>query len=206
MPRKVYKKNNSNSQNNPISKLEKLIDINSQLEVCTFYIYFLFRLPRKMSRPTALVWACLLWYAAIGSSFAASSYNHYRLPTSVRPEHYRLEIATHLDDHKGFDFSGLVEITLNVFENANNITLHATNLTIDQTLIQIKNLDDVEQNILLDSIEVNPKHDYYIMKLSKPLVKNGRYLLKMPFKAELNKNLFGYYRSVYTDKTSGERR
>lgn len=156
-----------------------------------------------MSRPTTVVWACLLWFAA--SSNSAPSYNHYRLPTSVRPEHYKLEIATHLDDEKGFEFSGLVGITLKVLENANNITLHAKNLTIDQTMIQIKNLDGAEQDVSLDSIEVNPLHDYYIMKLSKPLVK-GRYLLKMPFKAELNKNLFGYYRSVYTDKTTGERR
>lgn len=159
-----------------------------------------------MSRPTTVVWACLLWFAAIGTSYSAPSYNHYRLPTSVCPEHYKLEIATHLNDEKGFEFSGLVGITLKVLENANNITLHAKNLTIDQTMIQIKNLDDAEEDVLLDSIEVNPLHDYYIMKLSKPLVKDGRYLLKMPFKAELNKNLFGYYRSVYTDKTTGERR
>lgn len=159
-----------------------------------------------MSRPTMIAWACLLWFAAIGSSYAVPSYNHYRLPTSVRPEHYKLEIATHLDDDKGFEFSGLVAITIKVLENANNITLHARNLTIDQTLIQIRNLNGAEQDISLNSIEVNPLHDYYIIKLSEPLVKDGRYLLKMPFKAELNTNLFGYYRSVYTDKATGEKR
>lgn len=159
-----------------------------------------------MSRAMTVFWVCFLWLSCIGKGYAASSYDHYRLPTSVRPEHYRLEIVTHLDDENGFEFSGLVGITINVFENSNNITLHAKNLTIDQKLVEIKNLDGADQGISLESIEVNPLHDYYIMKLSKPLLKDGRYLLKMPFKAELNKNLFGYYRSVYTDKTTGERR
>lgn len=153
-----------------------------------------------------VAWICILWLAGIGSSYADSSYNHYRLPTSVRPEHYRLEINTHLNDERGFEFSGLAEITIQVLENANNITLHSKNLTIDQYSIQIQNLDDTEQDIALDSIEINPLHDYYILKLSKPLVKSDRYLLRMPFMAELNTNLFGYYRSVYTVKATGERR
>lgn len=161
-----------------------------------------------MSRPIMVALTIILcWFAAaIGTSNAAASYKHYRLPTAVRPEHYKLEIATHLNDEKGFEFSGLVGITIQVLDNANNITLHAKNLTIDQSSIQIKNLEDTEENIQLDSIEINPIHDYYIMKLSKPLVKGGRYLLQMPFKAELNTNLYGYYRSVYTVRATGERR
>ncbi len=38
------------------------------------------------------------------------THNSYRLPTSVRPEHYKLEVITHLGDDDGYEFSGKVWI------------------------------------------------------------------------------------------------
>lgn len=34
----------------------------------------------------------------------------FRLPESVKPEHYKLEIVTHLGDEDGYSFSGKVWI------------------------------------------------------------------------------------------------
>lgn len=39
-----------------------------------------------------------------------STYTSYRLPTAFRPEHYGLQVLTHLGDDKGFMFSGRVLI------------------------------------------------------------------------------------------------
>ena len=39
-------------------------------------------------------------------------YDSYRLPTSVRPENYKLEVITHLNDTEGFLFRGAVWITV----------------------------------------------------------------------------------------------
>jgi hypothetical protein len=39
-------------------------------------------------------------------------YDNYRLPTSITPENYKLEIFTHLNDSEGFTFRGIVEITV----------------------------------------------------------------------------------------------
>lgn len=39
-------------------------------------------------------------------------YNTYRLPTSVTPENYKLEVITHLNDTEGFVFRGNVWITV----------------------------------------------------------------------------------------------
>lgn len=42
-------------------------------------------------------------------------YDNYRLPTSINPENYKLEIFTHLNDSEGFIFRGIVEITVRSF-------------------------------------------------------------------------------------------
>lgn len=42
-------------------------------------------------------------------------YDNYRLPTSITPENYKLEIFTHLNDSEGFTFRGIVEITVSTF-------------------------------------------------------------------------------------------
>lgn len=39
-----------------------------------------------------------------------NTYTSYRLPTAFRPEHYGLQVLTHLGDEKGFMFSGRVLI------------------------------------------------------------------------------------------------
>lgn len=36
--------------------------------------------------------------------------NNYRLPSSITPENYKLEIFTHLNDTEGFIFRGVVTI------------------------------------------------------------------------------------------------
>lgn len=41
--------------------------------------------------------------------------NNYRLPTSITPENYNLEIFTHLNDSEGFLFRGIVAITVSLY-------------------------------------------------------------------------------------------
>ena len=42
-------------------------------------------------------------------------YDNYRLPSSIKPENYKLEIFTHLNDSEGFIFKGIVAITVRFF-------------------------------------------------------------------------------------------
>ena len=44
----------------------------------------------------------------------STSDNNYRLPTSITPENYKLEIFTHLNDSEGFLFRGFVAITVSL--------------------------------------------------------------------------------------------
>lgn len=56
-----------------------------------------------MLKPICWIAICLL------HPIFASSEN-YRLPTSLKPEHYKLEVLTHLGDDEGFKFTGKVWI------------------------------------------------------------------------------------------------
>ena len=66
--------------------------------------------------------AVLWWLLAISSLFLSttvvesvgelSQKNVYRLPSNVKPENYRVEIETHLDEEQGFKFNGREWITV----------------------------------------------------------------------------------------------
>lgn len=51
----------------------------------------------------------------LSATVQGTSSSNYRLPTSVHPEHYRVEILTHLnDDDQGFKYYGKVWIKVSV--------------------------------------------------------------------------------------------
>lgn len=43
------------------------------------------------------------------------TYTSYRLPTAFKPEHYDLQVLTHLGDERGYVFSGRVLIKVSLF-------------------------------------------------------------------------------------------
>lgn len=48
----------------------------------------------------------------VSESRSNAVYDNYRLPTSIKPENYKLEIFTHLNDSEGFLFRGVAAITV----------------------------------------------------------------------------------------------
>lgn len=137
---------------------------------------------------------------------AASSYNYFRLPRSVKPQKYTLHVITHLENPENLTFVGEVAMHLIAMEDTSNITLHALNLTINSNEIILRNLiaKESEQKNCVRSTEVNSYHDYYIMHLCQPLRKGEEYILTIPFSSNLNLNLRGYYRSSYVDRASNQ--
>lgn len=51
-------------------------------------------------------------------------YDNYRLPLSITPDNYKLEIFTHLNDSEGFAFNGIVEITVSARPKHVSIVSH----------------------------------------------------------------------------------
>lgn len=58
--------------------------------------------------------AITLLCSIIKLNVAAAEINNYRLPKSIHPEHYKVQILTHLGDENGFKFYGKVWIKVNI--------------------------------------------------------------------------------------------
>ncbi|XP_016947764.1 aminopeptidase N [Drosophila biarmipes] len=149
-----------------------------------------------MSQPTKCY--LILLILAIPSTWA--TYDHYRLPNSLEPLHYNLRILTHLNstDQR---FEGSVKVEILAKESAKNITLHSTNLKIDEDRTSV--MSDHEK-ISVTSIETNEVYNFYTLHLSQQLEKNTIYQLEMHFEASLNDSQSGYYKSNYTDAITKE--
>lgn len=136
----------------------------------------------------------------------ANAYTHYRLPTSIQPDRYKLKIITHLENPSNLTFDGQVSIRFKVLEDTKNITLHVQNLTIDESRIQLKSYDDKKYRICREGIDTVPEQDYYIIRLCDTLRKGQQYKVKLFFSGILSEKLHGYYRSSYVVKDTNETR
>ncbi|XP_001995248.2 aminopeptidase N [Drosophila grimshawi] len=124
-------------------------------------------------------------------------YNPYRLPNVIRPKHYDLRILTHLNGRDQLHFEGRVKIDFQVQQPTNNITLHAKNLTIDDSQITLSAHNGLKTNII--KTELNKEKEFYIMHVAGELPESEQYELMIPFKAQLSENDTGYYWSSYND-------
>lgn len=147
-----------------------------------------------MTSHSQLFWLLLL--AVVPSILAL--YADYRLPQALEPQHYDLQILTHLNDLR---FEGSVRIHLLVTEPTKNITLHAKNLRIDEGRTTVGSL---ERNNSVVNVERNDLYDFYVLHLREELAYHEVYQLEMHFGAKLNSSESGYYNSSYTDAVTKE--
>ncbi|XP_017083204.1 aminopeptidase N-like [Drosophila eugracilis] len=153
-------------------------------------------------------WVLLLLVAlSLRFRTADSVYDYFRLPTALRPQKYDLRILTRLEDEGNLSFNGTVKIKLEALQNTKNITLHSKDLEIDEAQITLRQVsgEGLKDNCV-SSTEVNPNHDFYILHTCQELVAGHAYELELPFSAELQDQLVGYYRSSYVDPVSNETR
>ncbi|EDV30518.1 uncharacterized protein Dana_GF22897 [Drosophila ananassae] len=142
---------------------------------------------------------CLFFVVALGLdlAMAGSTYDYYRLPTALLPKKYNLRILTHLENPEDLKFSGVAQIKLEALQNTRNITLHSKSLLIDDSKITLTQVNGEKKDNCISSTEVNAVHDFYILNACQELEAGNIYQLTLPFEAELNKQLQGYYRSSY---------
>uniref|UniRef100_A0A1I8N404 Aminopeptidase n=1 Tax=Musca domestica TaxID=7370 RepID=A0A1I8N404_MUSDO len=129
---------------------------------------------------------------------------NFRLPSTINPERYHLKIITHLENPKNFTFEGQVEILFKVSADTDNITLHANNLNINETSIQLKSSDIDGFQICLKDVKKVEENDFFILMLCQTLLKGINYELRLDFSGNLSDTLFGYYRSSYRDVDTNE--
>ncbi|KAH8283988.1 hypothetical protein KR054_006712 [Drosophila jambulina] len=155
-------------------------------------------------------WLLLLTFAPFLGLVTASSdfsYNHYRLPTALRPQKYQLSILTILDKPEESSFNETVKILIEVLQNTKNITLHSKGLTIDESQTTLSQVSGEEKkDNCVSSTAVNPSHDYYFLNTCQELLAGHVYELNLSFSADLKAQLEGYYRSSYEDPEANETR
>lgn len=151
------------------------------------------------------------WLVTLGFLFLLSDWTSgapgYRLPGNILPEHYILEIITHLGD-PDFSFAGNVWIKIRCIKPTNSVILHSNKLNItddDVTLKEIENNEHVLRHSITSAKHV-PENEFYILKLNETLKSGKEYILHIPFTAQLNEDLAGFYRSSYIDKATNETR
>lgn len=128
---------------------------------------------------------------------------NYRLPKSLYPSYYKLQVVTHLDDdEKEFTFNGKVWIKLTCNETTNKVVLHSRNLTIPYTDIKLNEVigNSVTENLIeLNNPHLDEDNEFLIIPTKTKLEAGKEYELLIPFEGLLQEGLLGYYRSSYID-------
>jgi puromycin-sensitive aminopeptidase len=113
-----------------------------------------------------------------------------RLPTTVVPSHYDLELAPDLD---AATFAGSVAITVEVTAPVNELVLHALDLDLTATWLERVDGTRLEVTAALDPIT-----EVATLVLSGT-AEPGPWTLHSRFTGVLNDKLVGFYRSTFTD-------
>ncbi|XP_043485217.1 aminopeptidase Q-like [Leptopilina heterotoma] len=122
--------------------------------------------------------------------------NRYRLPDNVIPQSYKLFLNPDITAKVG-TFNGNVSIKIDVLSTTNNITLHASNLTVDIAHTTLKNgIDEflpISQRMVLST-------EFLIINFIDDL-NPGAYELNLKFKGYIHDHqLYGFFRSSYNDE------
>ncbi len=122
----------------------------------------------------------------------------HRLPTTVRPSAYRLELAPDLE---AATFAGEVAIDIDVAEEVGSIVLNAIELSISSaTIVRPGDTSPSEAA----SIDFDEHEERVTLTFATP-VPAGPATVHLTFTGILNDMLHGFYRSTFTDADGVER-
>lgn len=122
--------------------------------------------------------------------------NPYRLPRTVLPSHYELELAPDLDAAR---FTGTVRITVEVTGPTDTVALNAYELELHRAEITGERGDDVA----VTRIELDEATQRAVLHTATTL-QPGTWHVTVEFAGVLNDKLAGFYRSTWTDDAGVE--
>ncbi|XP_071956915.1 aminopeptidase N-like [Antedon mediterranea] len=123
-----------------------------------------------------------------------------RLPNSLRPVHYELEIKTDLTN---FTFNGKVKITIVCDKSTDVILINSKLLNIDHSSVKLSGLGGQTMDVL--DVAMYPEEQYMLVLLEGKLKLNEEYYFSVEFTGPLTDDLNGFYRSSYTTSTGDKR-
>ncbi|KAM5543145.1 hypothetical protein V8D89_003019 [Ganoderma adspersum] len=114
----------------------------------------------------------------------------YRLPKDVIPEHYDLKIWTDLED---LVFSGVVEISLRVSKGTSKVVLNSLALDLSDVYLHSEALQNTQEPSSIDFDDTNQR---VLFMFPATLPADSKARLSISFKADINTQLMGYYKSI----------
>ncbi|XP_053201788.1 puromycin-sensitive aminopeptidase-like [Panonychus citri] len=130
------------------------------------------------------------------STFLKAKKHYERLPRTVIPTLYKLELQPDLEK---FVFSGKVDIDVSVKESTNSITLNVSEIEIQKATFKSGSQDSSMGQVTLD-----PVNEKALIKFGDNL-KTGDGVLSLLFTGILNDKMKGFYRTKYTAPNGEER-
>uniref|UniRef100_A0A182YBU9 Aminopeptidase n=1 Tax=Anopheles stephensi TaxID=30069 RepID=A0A182YBU9_ANOST len=124
------------------------------------------------------------------------AFDSFRLPNTTVPTHYTLRLDT--DVHRGvFEYTGNVQIRINVVEATDQIVLHSLRNVI--TDLQLRNSAGL--NVPVKNYEFDVEKEFLVVNVGTTLQPNsGTYTLEIDFTNSIDRNdQAGFYRSSYED-------
>ncbi|KAJ8960563.1 hypothetical protein NQ318_013852 [Aromia moschata] len=139
----------------------------------------------------------LLLVILLGPSRAQTP--EHRLPTNIRPSHYRLHLNLTADvfSEASNQYSGMVIILLTPQQTTSTISLHASHEFLNITLVTLSNTD-----ISPSAYSVNSVTDILTINLPGQIIANVMYQLIIEFTGLLSTaEMTGFYKSNYVDES-----
>lgn len=138
------------------------------------------------------------------ASAQATTTNFNKLPKTLLPKHYKLEVITFFEE-LNFTFIGKVWIVVYCVESSLNITLHSLNLKIDEKEVTVMDFRTKERFAIRNHF-YDRDNEFYTIQLGRPMSLGGEYLIYIPYNGTLASSMRGYYKTSFSEPQQGKRR
>ncbi|XP_078666409.1 aminopeptidase Ey-like [Branchiostoma floridae x Branchiostoma belcheri] len=124
-----------------------------------------------------------------------------RLPSSLVPVHYQVELQPNLDT---FTFIGSEHITIQCLESTDYILLNSRLLNITDGSVSLETATG--ETVGVKRWFLYPENEFFVVQAVRNLQRGENYVLSVSFSGVLRDDLRGFYRSSYLDHLTGETR
>ncbi|XP_068131340.1 aminopeptidase N-like isoform X2 [Hyperolius riggenbachi] len=124
-------------------------------------------------------------------------WDQYRLPKTLVPDHYDLDLRPILEkNNEGlYVFHGESIVYFKCEISTNLVIIHSDKLNYTLTVLK----DSAGNNIVINKIDIVEKTNYLVLHLAENLVQGTTYTLQTAFVGELADDMAGFYRSEYVE-------